>query len=130
SIPAVDVCQIALRYSPSGLGSLQTEGGARMDFELPAEITDYLAELDAFIAAEIVPLQAQDDNERFFDHRRDWARTDFDNGGLPRHEWEALLGEAKRRADKAGHRRFALPAEFGGKDGSNLAMAAIREHFA
>ncbi len=101
-----------------------------MDFELPAEITDYLAELDAFIAAEIAPLQAQDDNERFFDHRREWARTDFDNGGLPRHEWEALLGEAKRRADAAGHLRFALPAEFGGKDGSNLAMAVIREHFA
>lgn len=101
-----------------------------MDFELPAEITDYLKELDAFITAEIVPLQGCDDNERFFDHRREWARTDFDNGGLPRHEWEALLAEAKRRADKAGHLRFALPREFGGKDGSNLAMAAIREHFA
>ena len=101
-----------------------------MDFDLPKEITDYLAELDAFIEAEIVPLQAQDDNERFFDHRREWARTDFDNGGLPRHEWEALLGEAKKRADKAGHLRFPLPSEFGGKDGSNLAMAVIREHLA
>jgi acyl-CoA dehydrogenase len=101
-----------------------------MDFELPAELTGYLAELDAFIEAEIVPLQAQDDNERFFDHRREWARTDYDRGGLPRHEWEDLLAEAKRRADAAGHLRFALPAEFGGKDGSNLAMAVIREHFA
>ena len=55
-----------------------------MDFDLPGELTAYLAELDAFIAAKIVPLQAQDDNERFFDHRREWARTDFDKGGLPR----------------------------------------------
>jgi len=41
-----------------------------MDFELPAELTAYLEELDRFIAAEIAPLQAQHDNERFFDHRR------------------------------------------------------------
>ncbi len=101
-----------------------------MDFELPAELTAYLAELDAFIDAEIKPLQAADDNERFFDHRREWARTDFDNGGLPRKEWEELLVEAKRRADRAGHYRFAMPKEFGGKDGSNLWMAVIREHLA
>ena len=97
-----------------------------MDFDLPAELTAYLAELDAFIAAEIAPLQAQDDNERFFDHRREWARTDFDKGGLPRVEWEALLREARRRADKAGHLRFALPVEYGGKGGGNLWMAVIR----
>ena len=36
----------------------------------------------------------------------------------------------RRRADKAGHLRFALPKELGGKDGSNLAMAIIREHLA
>lgn len=101
-----------------------------MNFDLPPELIAYLGELDAFIEREIVPLQAQDDNERFFDHRREWARTDFDNGGLPRPEWEALLGEARRRADKAGHLRFALPSEFGGRDGGNLWMAVIREHFA
>jgi acyl-CoA dehydrogenase len=101
-----------------------------MDFELPRELVAYLAELDAFIEREIKPLQAQDDNERFFDHRREWARTDFDNGGLPRPEWEALLREAKRRADRAGHLRFALPREYGGRDGKNLWMAVIREHFA
>ncbi|WP_219217192.1 acyl-CoA dehydrogenase family protein [Variovorax boronicumulans] len=101
-----------------------------MNFDLPPELVAYLGELDAFIEREIVPLQAQDDNERFFDHRREWARTDFDNGGLPRPEWEALLGEARRRADKAGHLRFALPSEFGGRDGGNLWMAVIREHFA
>lgn len=101
-----------------------------MNFDLPPELIAYLGELDAFIEREIVPLQAQDDNERFFDHRREWARTDFDNGGLPRPEWEALLGEARRRADRAGHLRFALPSEFGGRDGGNLWMAVIREHFA
>lgn len=101
-----------------------------MDFDIPQEIADYLNVLDAFIDAEIRPLQEQDDNMRFFDHRREWARTDFDNGGLPRPEWEDLLREAKRRADKAGHFRFALPSEYGGQDGSNLAMAIIREHLA
>jgi acyl-CoA dehydrogenase len=101
-----------------------------MDFSLPPELTAYLARLDAFIEAEIKPLQAADDNERFFDHRREWARTDFEAGGLPRKEWEDLLREARRRADRAGHYRFAMPTEFGGQDGSNLWMAVIREHLA
>lgn len=101
-----------------------------MNFDIPQDISDYLSVLDAFIEAEIIPLQEKDDNIRFFDHRREWARTDFDNGGLPRPEWEALLREAKRAADKAGHFRFALPSEYGGQDGSNLAMAIIREHLA
>jgi len=101
-----------------------------LDFDIPAEIQAYLAELDEFIAREIKPLEAQDDNIRFFDHRREHARTDWDNQGLPRHEWEELLREMRRRADRAGHLRFALPPEYGGKDGSNLAMAVIREHLA
>ena len=101
-----------------------------MDFNIPQDLQDYLKELDAFIEAEIKPLEQQDDNIRFFDHRREWARTDFENGGLPRPEWEDLLRQAKRRADKAGHFRFGLPAEYGGQNGSNLAMAVIREHFA
>ena len=101
-----------------------------MDFDLPAGLVAYLAELDAFIEREIAPLQAADDNQRFFDHRREWARTDFDNQGLPRPEWEALLKEVRRLADAAGHLRFALPREYGGKDGSNLWMAVIRDHLA
>ena len=101
-----------------------------MDFTIPSEITVYLAELDAFIEREIKPLERENDNIRFFDHRREWARTDFDRGGLPHAEWEALLAEMRRRADKAGHFRFALPREYGGRDGSNLAMAIIREHLA
>ena len=101
-----------------------------MDFNLPQELTDYLAELDRFIEDKIKPLEEKDDNIRFFDHRREWARTDFEGGGLPRKEWEALLKEARQVADEAGHLRFPLPAEFGGKDGSNLAMTVIREHLA
>ncbi|MEL6858296.1 MAG: acyl-CoA dehydrogenase family protein [Pseudomonadota bacterium] len=101
-----------------------------MDFNIPQDIADYLTVLDDFIEAEIKPLEQADDNIRFFDHRREWARTDFEGGGLPRPEWEALLREAKRKADKAGHFRFALPSEYGGQDGSNLAMAIIREHLA
>lgn len=101
-----------------------------MDFNLPKELTDYLSELDTFIENTIKPLEQTDDNIRFFDHRREWARTDFEGGGLPRKEWEALLKEVRRLADEAGHLRFPLPSEFGGKDGSNLAMTVIREHLA
>jgi acyl-CoA dehydrogenase len=101
-----------------------------MDFDIPQELADYLKVLDAFIEAEIAPLQAQDDNERYFDHRREDARTDWDRGGLPNLEWEALLREARSRADKAGHLRYPLPKEFGGQDGTNLGMAIIREHLA
>lgn len=101
-----------------------------MDFNLPGELTDYLSVLDDFIDATIKPLEEKDDNLRFFDHRREWARTDFEGGGLPRREWEDLLKQARRLADEAGHLRFPLPREFGGQDGSNLAMTVIREHLA
>ncbi|MBV7258895.1 acyl-CoA dehydrogenase family protein [Erythrobacter crassostreae] len=101
-----------------------------MDFAIQADLQAYLDELDAFIEAEIKPLEQQDDNIRFFDHRREYARTDFEAGGLPREDWEALLREATARADKAGHWRFSAPKQYGGKDGSNLWMAVIREHFA
>jgi alkylation response protein AidB-like acyl-CoA dehydrogenase len=101
-----------------------------LDFALPPDLVAYLGTLDRFIETDIRPLELADDNIRFFDHRREHARTDWDRGGLPREEWEALLHEARRRADKAGHFRFALPKELGGKAGGNLAMAVIREHLA
>ncbi len=101
-----------------------------MDFDIPKDLQDYLSVLDAFIEAEIKPLENENDNIRFFDHRREDARTDWDRGGLPSEEWEALLGEARRRADAAGHYRYPIPAAYGGQDGSNLGMAVIREHFA
>src|SRR3982750_1382914 len=101
-----------------------------MDFDLPSDLVAYLKELDAFIEAKIKPLEQAGDNRRFFDHRREWARTDFEGGGLPRREWEELLGEARRRADRAGFYPFSLPREYGGHGGSNLWLAVIREHLA
>ncbi|MGV9675775.1 acyl-CoA dehydrogenase family protein [Nocardia sp. NPDC003482] len=101
-----------------------------MDFDLPEDLRAYLRELDEFIDAEITPLEQAEDNIRFFDHRREDARTDWDRGGLPAADWEALLAESRRRADAAGHYRYAFPAEFGGRDGTNLGMAVIREHLA
>ncbi|MDA0979017.1 MAG: acyl-CoA dehydrogenase family protein [Proteobacteria bacterium] len=101
-----------------------------MDFEISKEIADYLVVLDDFIEKEIKPLENENDNIRFFDHRRENSRTNWDEGGLPDEEWEALLFEARMRADRAGHYRFAMPEELGGKNGGNLAMAIIREHLA
>ncbi len=101
-----------------------------MNFELPQKLVAYLAELDEFIEREIRPLEAEDDNIRFFDHRREDARTDWERGGLPNEQWEELLVEAKRRADAAGHFRSPFPKEWGGREGSNLDMAVIREHLA
>jgi acyl-CoA dehydrogenase len=84
-------------------------------FEIPQSIEHYLDVLDAFIEREITPLENQDDNIRFFDHRREHARTDWDRDGLPSEEWETLLTEMRRRADAAGHFRYALPEAYGGK---------------
>jgi len=89
-----------------------------------------LEDIDRFIEAELTPLEAQDDNARFFDHRREHARTDWERDGLPRKEWEALLAEARRRARAAGFLALALPAEYGGGDANNLEMAVLREHLA
>ncbi len=101
-----------------------------MDFEIPAPLAAYLDELDRFIEREIEPLEHQDDNVRFFDHRREHARTDWERDGLPNEDWEALLAEARRRADAAGHYRYAFPRAYGGRDGTNVDMAVIREHLA
>ncbi len=101
-----------------------------MDFDIPKDLADYLIELDDFIERQIKPLENENDNIRFFDYRREDARTDWDRGGLPNEEWEALLGEARRRADAAGHYRYAFPEKYGGKNGTNLGMAIIREHLA
>ncbi|MHA6332108.1 acyl-CoA dehydrogenase family protein [Qipengyuania sp. CAU 1752] len=101
-----------------------------MNFDIPASTQAYLDRLDAFIEAEIMPLQMQDDNNRFFDHRREDARTNWEDGGRPIEDWESLMAKAKRIADRAGFYRFALPEKWGGQNGSNLDMAIIREHLA
>ncbi|AQA01277.1 acyl-CoA dehydrogenase [Mycobacterium sp. MS1601] len=99
-----------------------------MDFTLPDHLPGVLAEMDAFIEAEIKPLERE--NMQYFDRRREFARTDLDNGGVPAREWEDLLDEMRRRADKAGWLRYGLPSRFGGGGASNLDMAVIREHLA
>ena len=99
-----------------------------MDFSLPEHLPGLLAEMDAFIEAEIKPLERE--HIQYFDHRREYARTDWDNGGVPRRDWEDLLTEMRRRADAAGWLRYGLPSRFGGRDGSNIDMAVIREHLA
>jgi alkylation response protein AidB-like acyl-CoA dehydrogenase len=101
-----------------------------MDFDISPDLKDYLDELDQFIDTVIKPLEQQDDNIRFFDHRREDARTDWDRGGLPNEEWEALLYKTRRIADEAGHYRYPISSEYGGKNGTNLGMAIIREHLA
>jgi acyl-CoA dehydrogenase len=99
-----------------------------VDFTLPEHLPGLLAEMDAFIEAEIKPLERE--NTQYFDQRRENSRTDWDNGGIPRREWENLLGEMRQRADKAGWLRYGLPSQFGGRDGTNIDMAVIREHLA
>ncbi|KLO29334.1 acyl-CoA dehydrogenase [Mycolicibacter heraklionensis] len=99
-----------------------------MDFTLPEHLPGVLAEMDDFIEREIAPLQAE--HMQYFDHRREFARTDVERGGIPRREWEELLDEMRRRADAAGWLRYGLPASLGGRDGTNVDMAVIREHLA
>ncbi|KAA1251166.1 acyl-CoA dehydrogenase family protein [Mycobacterium simiae] len=99
-----------------------------MDFTLPEHLPSLLCEIDEFIEAEIKPLERE--HIQYFDQRREHARTDWDNGGIPRREWEDLLAEMRRRADQAGWLRYGLPSQFGGRDGSNVDMAVIREHLA
>jgi alkylation response protein AidB-like acyl-CoA dehydrogenase len=84
--------------------------------------------MDAFIEAEIKPLERE--HMQYFDQRREYARTDWENDGIPARAWEDLLGEMRKRADKAGWLRYGLPSQFGGRDGTNLDMAVIREHLA
>jgi len=106
------------------------QGGHYMDFEIPADIADFLHEVDQFIADKIKPLEERDDNIRFFDHRREDARTDWERGGLPNETWEDLLRQAKQLAVEAGIFSYPFPIEHGGRDGGNLGMAIIREHLA
>ncbi|KAI3339277.1 butyryl-CoA dehydrogenase [Ustulina deusta] len=103
-----------------------------MNFELPSDLRAYIVKLDRFIVAQILPLQNKDDKNRFFDHRREPSRTQWDNGGLPTPEWEAILTHARQVADEAGFYRFPLPREYGGHghQDTNLWMCALRYHMA
>ena len=98
--------------------------------EIPEELQQLLGQLDDFLESEVRPLEESNDNVRFFDHRREDARTDWERGGLPNDEWEDLLHQTKRMADAAGFYRYPFPAEYGGSDGTIYGMAVIREHLA
>src|SRR5258706_2539739 len=84
-----------------------TPGRIALDFALPADLVAYLAELDRFIAREIKPIEEADDNIRFFDHRREWARTDFENGGLPRRGRGTPVGRVEKPSAPNRHLRFS-----------------------
>ncbi|PGF17659.1 acyl-CoA dehydrogenase [Natrinema sp. CBA1119] len=99
-----------------------------MDTRPPEEVADLLDELDEFIETKIKPLE--EEHIQYFDKRREYARTNWEEDGVPEAEWEALLEEMRSRADEAGYYRYALPERMGGMDGSNLGMAIIREHLA
>ncbi|GAB5415221.1 MAG: acyl-CoA dehydrogenase family protein [Congregibacter sp.] len=101
-----------------------------MEYLYSERLPALLDQLDAFIESDLKPLESRDDNQRFFDHRREHARTDWDRDGRPREDWEALLREARKLCRKAGYLGLALPGEYGGGDASNLEMAVIREHLA
>ncbi len=101
-----------------------------MDFNIPERTQKLLNDLDTFIDDVIKPIEQENDNIRFFDHRREDSRTDWERGGLPNAEWEALLVRMRQEADKAGFWRYHLPERFGGQNGTNLDMAIVREHLA
>lgn len=101
---------------------------ATMNFGLPPDLEEYISKVEVFINSKILPIQ--EENIQFFDHRREPSRTQWNNNGLPSPEWEALLTRARNIADEAGFYRFALPKKYGGQDGSNLWMCALRYHMA
>ena len=53
-----------------------------MDFNIPEKTQQLLDDLDAFIEDVIKPIEQENDNIRFFDHRREDSRTDWDRDGL------------------------------------------------
>jgi acyl-CoA dehydrogenase len=97
-----------------------------LDFDIPQDIQAKLREIDAFVERELKPLEQA--HPQFFDHRREHARTDWDHDGIPTKEFEDLVLEARRRADKAGFLRLGLPKSVGGGEASNLSVVIIREH--
>jgi alkylation response protein AidB-like acyl-CoA dehydrogenase len=99
-----------------------------LDLSIPADVTELLSSIDAFIDRQLVPIQEA--NPDLFDHRREFARTDVERGGIPTERWREVLAQARRLAIDAGFYQYPFPAELGGSDGSNLAMALIREHLA
>lgn len=99
-----------------------------MDWSIPEDVSTFVSELDVFIDTKIKPIEEA--NPEHFDHTREFTRTDLERGGIPTRRWREIMHEARVLADEAGFYRYPLPKELGGQDGSNVAMALIREHLA
>jgi acyl-CoA dehydrogenase len=99
-----------------------------LEWSIPEEVTELLSSIDEFIDRDLAPIEAA--NREFFDHRREFSRTDLQRGGIPTERWRELLAQARDLSIQAGFYKYPFPAELGGSDGSNLAMAIIREHLA
>ena len=107
------------------------QGDEDVDFNLPEDLNEYLAELDDFIEAEIKPLEQR---------RRQHPLLRPPPGGRPdrlgsRRAAQPRVGVADGRGPAPGRRRrpstgTRCPKEYGGQEGSNLGMAIIREHLA
>ncbi|KAJ5084942.1 hypothetical protein NUU61_009521 [Penicillium alfredii] len=98
-----------------------------MNFDLPAELQSHLDSIDVFITATILPLQNAPDNTRFFDHRREHTRTDWEQQGNPCAEWERLLSRSRMTQ---GFIALPFPRSTGGQGHpeTNVWMSAIRYH--
>src|SRR5919112_1540837 len=97
-----------------------------MDMSIPEDVTAFLSELDEFIDTRIVPIQEA--NPEYFDHRREFSRTDVERGGIPTRRWREIMHEARVLADEAGFYRYPLPEELGGHEASvvaNLPLALV-----
>lgn len=99
-----------------------------MNFDVDESLNDFLGELDTFIEQSIVPLEQA--NPEFLDHRREWARTNWEEGGVPAQAWEDLLDQVRDMSDAAGFYRYSLPVHLGGAGASNLSLVIVREHLA
>lgn len=99
-----------------------------MDMSIPEDVTRFMADLDEFIDTRIAPIQEA--NPEYFDHRREYSRTDLERGGIPSRRWREIMREARVLADQAGFYRYPLPSALGGQGASNVAMAIVREHLA
>ena len=95
---------------------------------IPEDVQQLLDDIDAFIERELKPIEEA--NADHFDHRREFTRTDVERGGIPTKRWREILAQARRLSIEAGLYKYPFPAALGGQDGSNLAMAIVREHLA
>jgi acyl-CoA dehydrogenase len=95
---------------------------------IPDDVQQLLSNIDEFIDRELKPIEAA--NPDLFDHRREFTRTDVERGGIPTMRWREVLAQARRLSIEAGFYKYPFPAALGGNDGTNLAMAVIREHLA